>query len=532
MTLSLFMMLSSVEPVAAQMVDVTVNIEEIEALSELSGTFGTDEPDFYVSVFIRHVPMTNAEHVLEYENQDHLEDLNWEFTRTVDISSNEIIPIDIFLYDANWGLGSADKLIDIGLGSATGLHMVLNPTDCTISVTPDTLLTAGSRCNGNIESEGQAGDHAKIKVSLEMEHLDSGKGTVTCRHTPIWPNVNQTITINTNYTGVQTPLNHTIWINDYENTLTLFNMTDGSRSGTTLAPSEGGQFRYNCGALVNINSEDTLVESGWITTSVGDVTNDNAIPVRITGNPSNSLDVVFIANGLNYTTNDPSSVFAFNATNTINRFVTTNGWDQYQDVFNFWISKDFGAVRDAGPGVGVAGPDGCGSTPPSNWFEDYTWAELGVITHITNANIRDCSIGSANIITVQMNAGAPTRILAHEMGHGLFGLADEYCNTRNGSSSINCDGGYFQNDPHPNLFATLEACNANPTRGNSTCQEFDPVYTNNAIRDWFSNLVSETWFTSDPPINDLMVDNTQIQPLDAERINYIIDRCKIGGCGP
>lgn len=516
MTLSLFMMLSFVEPVTAQMVDVTVNIEEIEALSELSGTFGTDEPDFYVTVFIRHLPMTNAEHVLEFENQDHLEDLNWEFTRTLDISSNEIIPIDIFLHDANWGLGSADKLIDIGRGSAAvGLHMVLNPTDCTISVTPDTLVTANSVCNSSIVSEGQeTGDHAKIKVSINAEPSLPELGTLSCNHSPIWPDVDDRLEITTRYS--EPALENILWVNNKTNEIIhpSSDPENAMEAWFQTAPLAAEEFRYKCGVTL----EDRIIESEWREISVGDFTNSNtnphidAIPISVTGTTLNSLDIVFVPDDGSIVSIEDGR-FLNMITNYTNTFLKSENWVPYQDHFNFWIAPDFGTVK---PFTLTDGPNGCGSTIPANWNEDYTWADTGVLAHFTGDwRFRDCAF-LPEFSTIQLSGGSKPDTLAHELGHSLFGLADEYCDTRPGSNSTVCDGGYFQNDPNPNLYANLDDCNANPTKEDRDCQEIVP---NHIYPDWFG-----FWYTSDPPVDDLMVDNKLIQPLDDRRINYIIDR--------
>jgi hypothetical protein len=98
--------------------------------------------------------------------------------------------------------------------------------------------------------------------------------------------------------------------------------------------------------------------------------------------------------------------------------------------FNFWYMTDTGST----------GPD-CNNSPPYIFNIIGAFSDIAAILHTDP--FRDCSTG-------KVFSSEPTsyRTFAHESGHSLFGLADEYC----------CDGGYWQPNPWPNLYKSRENC--------------------------------------------------------------------------
>lgn len=137
------------------------------------------------------------------------------------------------------------------------------------------------------------------------------------------------------------------------------------------------------------------------------------------------------------------------------------------------------------------------------------WADTMAVLH-TNSFIRDCAGG--NRFTSW--TGRPS-IALHETGHSPFGLADEYC----------CDGGYWQPEPFPNVFADRSLdewdCEADASvlgRQASAC------------RSWVSTRVNSgsDWFTHDPTGNDLMEGSGGRTPqlLDIRRITWVFNGCR------
>jgi len=123
-----------------------------------------------------------------------------------------------------------------------------------------------------------------------------------------------------------------------------------------------------------------------------------------------------------------------------------------------------------------------------------------------------------NHILIPFNPTLGFTPFVHELGHAIYGLADEYCNTRSGADpTISCDGGYFQANPFPNVFDNLSDCDSDrgtdPDGGTKVCQSF--VSQN-------PDTTGQTFYTFDPPANDYMVDNKLPRFLDIRRICNVL----------
>jgi hypothetical protein len=138
--------------------------------------------------------------------------------------------------------------------------------------------------------------------------------------------------------------------------------------------------------------------------------------------------------------------------------------------------------------------------------------------------LRDCSKdGVASIQTVGFDenhvlipfkATVGFSPFVHELGHAAYGLADEYCNARAGANpNSSCDGGYWQATVNPNVFDNSADCEtaraSDPDGALKECQEF--VSQN-------PKTSGQSFYTFDPPANDLMVDNKFPRFLDIRRI--------------
>jgi hypothetical protein len=125
----------------------------------------------------------------------------------------------------------------------------------------------------------------------------------------------------------------------------------------------------------------------------------------------------------------------------------------------------------------------------------------------------NASIGTAHgTATVQATRDDAGVVFAHESGHALFGMSDEYC----------CDGGYATNGPCVNIYASLAACQAAAPfvgTGPSQCMALSPTGGGMV---WRINSGLET-----------MADETRTsQFLDDGRacFNQRITRCRAGSC--
>jgi hypothetical protein len=215
--------------------------------------------------------------------------------------------------------------------------------------------------------------------------------------------------------------------------------------------------------------------------------------VLYTGPRASHIDLVFYADEDSYTgSSDPA--FLGDVLNAIeNGYYGQDIYLANQDKINFWIS---GATAKAEPD--------CDTEAPQK-----AWEDAGAVFHTDN--FRDCSPGGERVFST---IATRLDIMRHETGHRPFGLADEYC----------CDGGYFQSDPFPNAYEE-----------DSTCKTEAPLLgrTEADCRSWVEDIpwwFDDTWWTSDPPNRDIMVDNTVRRALDNRRMNWLFDVCRGAGC--
>lgn len=78
---------------------------------------------------------------------------------------------------------------------------------------------------------------------------------------------------------------------------------------------------------------------------------------------------------------------------------------------------------------------------PKEYYEACPFADQATV--FVNSELRAGKSGNP----IVASAGERS-ILVHELGHSTFGLADEYC----------CDGGYWEKEPQPNIFKTMQEC--------------------------------------------------------------------------
>lgn len=165
--------------------------------------------------------------------------------------------------------------------------------------------------------------------------------------------------------------------------------------------------------------------------------------------PDRAIDVVFIPSQ-EYTSNGE---FIRDVTYMIeNGYFAEETINRSREYMNFYYIP----VSNHGT-IGVVEGRVVWNTP-SNWTEVCPHADGGVIVH--KASFRDYASG--NVFSTE-NYSLGT--LVHESGHGLFGLADEYC----------CDSYYWQPDPYPNIYSSLSNCEEDSRREGwdaSLCWEF------------------------------------------------------------
>lgn len=117
------------------------------------------------------------------------------------------------------------------------------------------------------------------------------------------------------------------------------------------------------------------------------------------------------------------------------------------DTFNFYVYSK------------IASTSSCG-TVDSDADTDMPWRNVDAVLH--TATFGDCTNLGLTHFTAE---GHNTKAFLHESGHGVFGLADEYCGFT----------AYFEPANEPNIFDTEATCRAEQTakgRNPDNCWEF------------------------------------------------------------
>lgn len=469
----------------AQNVSVRVKITASDWSDCDDGPFG-GPPEIYFVVSIDGVEHSSRNNAIYTNISPFVTDD--EFSQVVDFSLG-VVPIVIEQWDSDGGLTFGDDQCDIS-SSGDAIEFDLDLATCMLS----------GEFTGACQTTFTSLNFFDFEVSVEAPP-SSPDLNVLCMHSPIWPQPGQAVTITARSLdgalAARSADTIEIWVNNQSapvqtatGTISTFNA--GSFTGPT--------FTYGC----RVVDDGLQAWTSWRTVAVGTSSLTESyggrVPILYTGTRSSRLDFVFYADEDSYTSStDPA--FLANVSNAIqNSYFTEDVFLANQDILNFWLALDTGSA-DAG----------CEIDAPQK-----EWEDTGIVFHTDN--FRDCAKdGKFSVEPTSL------RVILHETGHRPFGLADEYC----------CDGGYFQNEPFPDLYIlpftsappeSLLGCTNDAVsvgRTAADCRNFEEE-----VPWWFNN----TWYTSDPPTNDLMVDNASRQILDTRRINWLFGVCRGAGC--
>ncbi len=526
----------------------------IERIRVIDGSPDSDggEADFFVRWQIAGARSHNEDR----GNQDSLEGMNeimprWEFTQDVDRNVAGTIPIQIEVWDEDGFLNGADDQLDASSSPSTRVvALSLNLATCVITLGPNsgvfasstttTLITTGAcgqllSVSGDGTPESEARVYLEFRVTRESDiRPDSAiAGTaprIRCTHAPLIPVTGEPIVItasSVNATGgaiLAEQFNIFFASALGVNAPTSMPATPagvcsvGATGTTTCAitqtvPVGSAAFSYGCSTTV----AGLDAWSGWKTAPIGLTADDDPIPVVRTGSSESRIDIVFAPDRNSYPDISGRAFQNDVAAAILNGYYSEDIFLMNQDHFNFWIAQQPGLVSD------FTASD-CDHEPPSDWSDNYGFADLGVIMHTWDRPagapaFRDCAPGGESYVSSP--AGAP-RTLLHETGHTPFGLADEYC----------CDGGYFEAEP-ANIYSEwgndlTEDCRADLANlGRTTGCRLVDVGAGTIIGTGpFSNFHS----TSEPPSNDLMNDNRTPQAADIRSFNEMFTRCRNTSC--
>ncbi len=514
LTLSAILPFALTPPAAAQAGNLTVRviIESVATSPDTDGNFpafdDTDDadqlPDMYAVVSI------GGDEFRTSPVAGHQIQPKWEFSRDFD-ASGEVVPVKISIYDAD-GISLNDLLPeDDRLDAAFGINddvvdsevrlrpcavkhdrvPVFQPKDC------DNDLSSGGDVYGILENGGSGfPPPVALHYRIIVVEPPSAPGlNVRCTHRPTWPQPGEDVTITAESLdgtlGGKTA-DIEVWVNDKA-------QAAASTSGVTMMTHNAGSFTddtfsYGCRVVAG----DDVVFSGWRTVRVGGPSTELAVPVLYHGNKNNHLDIVFFADVDSYT-GGSDSTFLDDVMNVItNAYYSKEVFLVNQNRFNFWVARDT-------PDAEVD----CAHTSPAN-RTSYDFGDTLLILH--RDFFRDCATGGL----ISSEPVSPLTVL-HESGHDPFGMADEYC----------CDGGYWQPDPNPNMYATQAACAADaPALARTAADCRQPSDTSS------TPATTIPWFVSDPSGDDLMESSGSRTPqaADIRRIEWLFDRCVEGLC--
>ena len=502
--------------------DVRVVVWELTARASFDDFDGTD---FMAIVNFNGVNVSNE----DTPGQDLLEDrdniqpqllnaekTDWQIKRSFDPSVGSV-NIKIFIQDED---DNPNDVVDVFAGAGVGIDLDLNLQTC--GITGAFTGVCGDRFTSSGDGDGD-GD-ADFEFSVEIIGFNQGAGNqVFCTHDPIWPQAGESVTITAvSLSDELTPKSAgNITISDDQGVV-LQSDSPAVFSTTTVTPTDS--FTYSCSVSA---SGGVVAFTPLRTFSVGPPPSGRAVPVMmVSDDPTTVRDVLLIPDSGTYT-GATDNQFIQDAKNAIDLYYLSGPvFLARQDMVNFWIAQDTGVA-------GGSDGENCNRTPPANLAQSYAFSNGSFILH--RRNIRDCSQFGVAIskaapfddddeVFLPFEPAVGITPFVHELGHALYGLADEYCDTRDDALK-SCDGGYFMTAENPNVFTSSAACEAiNPVGGPG--EPAGPLCDS-----WESEAErtdGDTFFTFDPAVGDLMTDNFLPRFLDVRRINGVLDDCSSG----
>jgi hypothetical protein len=495
-------------PSASALSTVTLRVV-IEHVEEDGCTDNLDGADFYSRITID----GTATDFGEVEDDDDI-DPNWTATKVLDVDTTSTAAVEIKLADSDGFLNFGDDVCDISPQDGSDLDLTVQLLPCQVSgeasgTCPTPITTAG---NGDDDGD------ANMRFRVEVDRPPDEPGlNVRCTHTPLWPQPGDNVTITVEALDGQVQVGDTmtdlssgspgpalvdrkeiaddleIWVTEQDSP--DLHAHNKSTDKFVVNNVQAGDLVYGCRVK---HGGDTRF-TGWRRTRVGAPAQGAAIPVSFTGERTERVDIVFVADTDSYTgVND--AAFLTDVANVIKgAYYGQNYFLDHQQQMNFWLADQRGDADNPG--------SNCTLTVPPNFATDYTWRDSGAIIH--SDTFRDCANNG-------VFSSEPTSLgtVLHETGHSPFGLADEYC----------CDGGYFENPPFPDMFDTLAECQADAPLLGRTAADCRTITDPRPNPD-------KDWFLSEPTPNDLMnADRRPPQAADIRRMNWFFDQCKTGNC--
>ncbi|GIJ60360.1 hypothetical protein [Virgisporangium aurantiacum] len=466
---------------------------------------------------------------------------NWRATASTEHTA-ATVSVKIEIFDEDDGLNFDDNRIDLTSNDSdrdVNITVDLHPVDRDCTFSGD---VSGS-CNQVVQTNGNAddGDVAGIEFKVEVTEPAQAPGRhVRCGHAPLWPQAGQQVRITAESFGDQPDGQAlpTLLADRVE----VWYSTDGGAtrqivgsSGrqttfntTRIAPGNGATISYGC----RVVDAGVPVYSGWRTVQVGNPPQGQAVPVLLNSDREHALDIVLfpatvrapqnpanpgggLLNFPVYAAGAADANFQTHAAAAIAELYREQIVLDNQRAINVWLARDgasTGGIRDLD---GNGALETCQHTLPDNTGRDYGFGNVKAILHPMTPfpgdinTLRECAVGGV----FSAEAGEPDAFI-HETGHAGWGLADEY--------PFGVD--YFQPNPYPNIYLSLDACTADVGNLNGVAADCRGMDT---ARD--ADTDPDIWI-SDPATNDLMADNQFARRADRRRMKYVFELCDQAKC--
>ncbi|MCC6627941.1 MAG: hypothetical protein IT340_11130 [Chloroflexi bacterium] len=499
---------------AAPSVTVRVVVERLKDIGDNADTL--DDADFYGRAIVDG-ETTNFPEIIDEEEPS---PTNWATPgKLIDVAVKPSIAVNIRVFDNDNFLNFLDNEFDISPeGGTRGLDLTVDLNPCRVTI--DTVVQPGL-CGASITTSGSSDLDAEIQFRVEIDYPAVTGLNLRCTHTPVWPQPGGAVPITAEaLDGALAPRfadRIELFINNQNQASPSASAINATQVATNLNLSPTAtSFFYGC-RIVMTNGD--TIWSGWRRVQVGmpPASQGRAVPISVTGNSDGRVDFVFIPDTNSYPGGATNATFLNDVASVIrNAFYAREIYLSNQDAINFWIAQDAGTT--ALTPVGGSPLPRCTNTAPTNWGTAYPFVDAGVLLHVPNC--RDSANPNTRIFSIE-----PTSlpVVLHESGHRPFGLADEYCSAPTGTPG-NCDGGYFQANPNPNLYTTQAACQADTLAASipGSCGSFvSAAPTTNGTTFWRldANLS-----------DDLMQVNGAFRAADTRRHDWLFTQCRTQRC--
>jgi len=184
----------------------------------------------------------------------------------------------------------------------------------------------------------------------------------------------------------------------------------------------------------------------------------------------------------------------------------------YEDAFNFYYYYDPSAPGDAF--------SGCAGTIPESYWNEVTFSDVTVLLYPkyygiyanTSCQPTGCSQNFGPGRNLMKAPADQLTLIQHESGHAVFQLVDTYCGNTY----------YYQNDPHANVWSSLESCQADARTNQRDASQCRQIKKTSSIA---SASCSQNYWQWDP-MPDIMANGYKGKFGDAstQRINYVISQ--------